>query len=125
MKLLTSLIVGAFFMFGAVSAHAQDFDRGLAAAQSGDFETALKEWQPLAKQGNADGQYNLGLMYLNGDGVVQDYAEAVKWYRLAAAQSNMSAQNNLGVSYEYGQGVLQNNILSHMLYNIASANVSK
>ena len=31
MKLLTSLMVGAFFMFGAVSAQAQDFDRGFSA----------------------------------------------------------------------------------------------
>ena len=60
MKLLTSLMVGAFFMFGAVSAQAQDFDRGLAAAQSGDFATALKEWRPLAEQGDALAQYNLG-----------------------------------------------------------------
>ena len=54
MKLLTSLIVGAFFMFSAVSTHAQDFDKGLAAAQSGDFATALKEWRPLAEQGVAE-----------------------------------------------------------------------
>jgi uncharacterized protein len=54
MKLLTSLIVGAFFMFSAVSTHAQDFDKGLAAAQSGDYATALKEWRPLAEQGVAE-----------------------------------------------------------------------
>ena len=122
MKLLTSLIFGAFFMFGAVSTHAQDYAKGLAAAQSGDFATALKEWQPLAEQGDAYAQTNLGLMYKNGDGVVQDYAEAVKWYRLAAEQGNANAQNNLGSMYEYGRGVLQDNILSHMWYNIASAN---
>ena len=96
MKLLTSLIVGAFFMFGAVSAQAQDFDRGLAAAQSGDFATALKEWRPLAEQGDALAQYNLGAMYEFGDGVVQDYAEAVRWYRLAAEQGHAKAQYNLG-----------------------------
>ena len=122
MKLLTSLMVGAFFMFGAVSAHAQDFDRGLAAAQSGDYATAMKEWLPLAEQGYAGAQYNLGLMYDNGYGVVQDYAEAVKWYRLAAEQGVAQAQYNLGLMYHNGYGVLQNNILSHMWYNIASAN---
>ena len=50
MKLLTSLIVGAFFMFGAVSTHAQDYAKGVAAAQSGDFATAVKEWLPLSKK---------------------------------------------------------------------------
>ena len=32
----------------------QDFQKGLAAAHSGDFATALREWTPLAKQGNAE-----------------------------------------------------------------------
>ena len=49
------------------------FQRGLTAAQSGDFVTALGEWEPLAKQGIADAQYNLGLMYRKGNGVSQDY----------------------------------------------------
>jgi uncharacterized protein len=71
MKLLTSLIFGAFFVFGAVSAQAQDFAKGLAAYETGDFATALKEWQPLAEQGDASAQFNLGVMYY---GVVQDYA---------------------------------------------------
>ena len=94
MKLLTSLMVGA------ASAQAQVFDRGLAAAQSGDFATALKEGQPLAEQGNATAQSNLGVMYYNGKGVIQDYAEAFKWYRLAAEQGYATAQSNLGVMYE-------------------------
>ena len=34
--------------------------------------------------GNAGAQLNLGLMYYNGQGVPQDYAESYKWYRLAA-----------------------------------------
>ena len=39
------------------------FDEGLAAAKRGDYATALREWRPLAKQGDADAQYNLGVMY--------------------------------------------------------------
>ena len=50
-----------------------DFEKGLAAAQSGDFATALREWTPLAEQGDPDAQYNLGVMYRNGNGVPQDY----------------------------------------------------
>ena len=33
-----------------------DFQKGLTAAQSGDFATALREWTPFAKQGDADAQ---------------------------------------------------------------------
>ena len=101
---------------------AQDFQKGLAAAQAGDFATALKEWKPLAEAGDVDAQYNLGIMYDNGYGVPQDYAEAVKWYRLAAEQGYAKAQYNLGTMYEYGNGVLQDNTMAHMWYNIASAN---
>lgn len=44
-------------------ASAQDFDKGLAAYRAKDYSSALKEWHPLAKQGNANAQYNLGLIY--------------------------------------------------------------
>ena len=37
------------------------------------------------------------VMYDNGEGVPQDYAEAVKWYRLAAEQGDARAQYNLGL----------------------------
>ena len=82
-----------------------DFDKGLAAAKSGDFATALREWEPLAEQGHADAQFNLGVMYNTGDGVPQDYKTAVKWYTLAAEQGHADAQINLGVMYDEGLGV--------------------
>ena len=52
-----------------------------------------------------DAQSILGVMYANGRGVPQDYAEAVKWYRLAADQGDAEAQHNLGVMYASGEGV--------------------
>ena len=45
-----------------------------------------------ADQGDADAQYNLGLMYANGEGVPEDDAEAVRWYRLAADQGTTRAR---------------------------------
>ncbi|MEZ9417619.1 tetratricopeptide repeat protein, partial [Vibrio sp. 10N.286.49.E1] len=54
-----------------------------------------------------DAQYNLGLSYERGVGVIQDYKEAVSWYRKAAEQGHALAQNNLGVMYEEGRGVSQ------------------
>jgi hypothetical protein len=72
------------------TANAADFQKGLAAAQSGDYATALKEWEPLAEQGDASVQYNLGVMYEGGLGIPQDYANAVKWYTLAAEQGPKS-----------------------------------
>ena len=63
-------------------ASAQDFDKGTAAYDEKDYATALQEWRPLAEQGWASAQFNLGVMYRNGQGVPQDYEEAVKWYQL-------------------------------------------
>ena len=62
---------------------------------------------PIAEQGYAPAQYNLGIMYDNGYGVPQDYAEAMKWYRLAAEQGHTDAQYNLGLMYDNGRGVPQ------------------
>ena len=87
-KHLTLLI--AFLMTFSSSVVAQDFQKGLAAAQAGDYATALKEWKPLAEAGNVVAQHNVGLMYDNGDGVPQDYRKAVQWYRLAAEQGYVS-----------------------------------
>ncbi len=83
------------------------FDEATAAYQRGDYATALREWRPLAEQGVADAQYNLGVMYGEGLGVPQDYAEAVGWWRKAAEQGNAKAQYNLGLMYRKGQGVPQ------------------
>ena len=77
-----------------VSASA-DFQKGLTAAQNGDFATALRQWTPLAKQGDAVAQFNLGLMYRNGNGVPQDYKTAAKWYKIAAEQEDADAQSSL------------------------------
>ncbi len=74
-----------------------------AAAQSTKIELARR----LADQGNAEFQFNLGVMYDNGKGVPQDYQEAVKWYRQAAQQGIAPAQHNLGVMYDNGKGVPQ------------------
>lgn len=99
---------------------AQDFDAGSAAAQTGDFATALREWQPLADQGDSEAQYNLGVMYNNGQGVPQDYAEAVKWYRLAAEQGLKEAQGGLAYLYTSGQGVPQDYAEAVKWYRLAA-----
>ena len=67
----------------------------------------MREWEPLAKQGNADAQSYLGFMYHSGNGVPQDYNEAMKWFRLAAGQRYAAAQYFLGLMYYHGQGVHQ------------------
>ena len=83
-------------LLGSVGVSASaDFQKGLTAYKSGDYATALREWTPLAEQGNADAQYFLGHMYRNGWGVSQDYKTALKWWKLAAKQGSANTQYNL------------------------------
>ncbi len=71
-------------------------------------EKRLMELQKQADSGDAEAQYNLGLMYSEGDGVPKNAAKAVEWYQKAAAQGNEKAQYNLGWMYYFGEGVPKN-----------------
>ena len=125
MKRLTATLclTVAVLLGSAGMSWSADFDKGLAAAQSGDYATALREWKPLAEQGYASAQLNLGVMYNNGRGVPQDYETAVKWYTLAAEQGTAVAQYNLGTMYALGNGVIQDNVYAHMWLNIAAVSL--
>ena len=96
------------------------FQKGLDAYEKGDYATALKEWTPLAEGGDAVAQYNLGLMYRNGQGVPQDDKTAVKWYTLSAEQGDAFAQVNLGIMYDLGQGVPQDDKTAVKWYTLAA-----
>ncbi|HWI68206.1 MAG TPA: tetratricopeptide repeat protein [Nitrospiraceae bacterium] len=82
-----------------------DFQAGMDATIRGDYATALREWRPLAEQGDALAQYNLGVLYRKGRGVPQDDVQARQWYAKAAAQGQAKAQFNLGTLYFNGEGV--------------------
>ena len=69
-----------------------NFQQGLDAARQGEHMQALKVWQPLAAEGHAPSQYNLGLMYLHGLGVPANAERAREWIRKAAAQGYAPAQ---------------------------------
>ena len=86
-----------------------------------DYAEAVKWYREAAEQGNAKGQFNLGMMYNKGQGVPQDYAEAAKWYRKAAEQGFAEAQNNLGMMYHAGQGVPQDYAEAARWYRKAAA----
>ena len=117
--LCLSILVGLFFTLLAPAW--ADYQVAGDAYNRGDYNTALKEWRPLAEQGDADAQFNLGVMYDMGLGVPQDYQEAVRWYRRAAEQGNAGAQNNLGFMYGNAQGVPKDYVLAHMWLNLVAA----
>ena len=99
-----------------------DFQAGMDAYNRGDFKTALREWQPLADQGDARAQFSFGLLYENGDGVPRDYAKARQWYEKAAAQGDAKAQLYLGLQSSFGQGVPMDLVEAYMWYSLAAGN---
>ena len=103
MKLFLTTLLLAITLSSTV--FGDDFSDGLAAYKKGDYKTAMRLWKPLAEQGDASAQSNLGFMYSNGEGVPEDDKQAVKWYRLAAEQGHALAQSNLGLMYDEGDGV--------------------
>jgi TonB family protein len=97
---------------------------GQTAYNMGDYKTALEIWRPMADEGNARAQNNLGVMYENGKGVPQNIAEAVRWYRLAAEQGYAGAQNNLGLIYAIGRGIQRDPIRAYMWFSLAASSLS-
>ena len=45
----------------------------MEAYEKGDYKAALREWTPLAEHGYKEAQFNLGVMYENGQGVAEDH----------------------------------------------------
>ena len=107
---------------GSGVASSADFNKGVEAYNSGDFKTALAEWTPIAEQGDADAQFNLGIKYDDGRGVPESDKTAVKWYTLAAEQGHAKSQYNLGIMYFEGAGVLTDNRRAYMWVNLSTYN---
>src|SRR5262245_59925618 len=88
----------AILNFAIVTA-GSDLEAGKRAYRQQDYATALKEFSPLAEQGNAEAQLGLGKMLLLGQGVLRDPEQAVKWLTASALQGNAEAQFFLGSYY--------------------------
>ena len=87
MKLTKKLLATALFGASVFSFHStawadtpeQQFQQSLEAKERGDYQTAFKLLLPLAEQGYASAQFNLGVMYASGQGVKQDDEHAKEW----------------------------------------------
>jgi TPR repeat protein len=85
---LAAIILGLSFAAPMAAGPLEDAD---AALKRRDYATALRFIRPLAEQGDASAQYNLGVLYDNGLGVPQDKVRAYMWFTLSAAQGRDGA----------------------------------
>jgi TPR repeat protein len=114
--------LGAVCAVAALSATAMaaSLEDGNTAYVRGDYPNALEIYRALTEENDQRAEFNLGVMYEKGQGVLQDFAEAASWYLKAADQGYVWAQNNLGVLYQYGRGVPQDLVQAHMWFNLAA-----
>ena len=101
--------------------HADEMSQALAAFQAGRYQQALKIWSPLAEKGDANAQYNLGLLYRNGQGVERNDRLALVWFTRAAAQGLLDAQYNTGLMYMEGRGVAISRVDAFKWWELAAS----
>ncbi len=115
------LVVPLLLAMGAISHVAAGSDAEKGAGKRPPAKATFKALKPLAEQGNAVAQHELGVMYRKGEGVRLDYASAATWFRKAAAQGLAEAQNNLGGMYANGLGVKKDDVQAYKWFSLAAA----
>lgn len=100
-----SLLAAALIFAPAPAVLADATTDAWSALEQGDFVAARELMTPLAENGAAWAQVNLGLIFAQGQGVEKDITEAMKWFRMAAEQGEPTAQHCLGMIFEEGRDV--------------------
>jgi len=98
-----------------------DFKAGLVAYGRKDYVTAYQEFKPLATEGNAQAQVELGALYFTGKGIPQNYDEAAKWFFQAAKQNSAIGQAWLAVLYMDGKGVAKDLVKAYAWMLLSAA----
>jgi uncharacterized protein len=103
------------------NARADSFSQGVRAYDRQNYLLAEQILMPLAERWDARAQTYIGVMYLRGQGVPQNFLVAAYWLHLAAGAGFPEAQYFLGLMYDKGQGVPQDFVLAHAWLNLAVA----
>ncbi len=98
-----------------------DWDRARTAHERGDYTAELVVVRPLAEKGFAFAQFNLGVLYDNGQGVPEDDRQAIIWYEKAAMQGLTQAQVNLGIMYQEGEGTARDYVKAYFWFAMAKS----
>jgi uncharacterized protein len=107
------------------SVHA-DFNDGVVAYLMGDYDKAFTTMQSLAEASDhAYAQYYIGMMYMQGQGVEQDYKNAGVWFRKASEKNIPQAQHKLGDLYFKGRGVPKDFEYAYIWYSVGASHAHK
>jgi hypothetical protein len=86
--------MGFFINLSAALASLGCAEADVMVSRDRDAETA-RRYLAAGVNGDADGKFNLALMYLMGKGVSQDYDQSLRWMLEAAVTSHPSASRAL------------------------------
>ena len=103
------------------AARADSFAAGSRAYAAQNYVLSAEIFARLAEQGDPRAQTYLGVMYLRGRGVPQNFDAAAFWLHLASETGLPEAQYFLGLMYDKGQGVAQDFVVAHAWLNLAVA----
>ena len=90
-------LISCVSLLWATPVPAQSVKAGIEAWQKADYARAVEIWRPLAENGDADAEFNLGQAYRLGRGVKIDLGSAQTWLERAASQDHLDAQTTLGL----------------------------
>ncbi len=103
-----------------LAAPAMSISEGEGYYVNGEYAKALAWFHKEAARGNVEAEHWLGLMYFDGDGVLQNYVTASSWLRKAAEKGHTSAESLLGEMYLEGKGVPQDWMKASVLFRNAA-----
>jgi hypothetical protein len=101
---LLILLVTLILPFSSVVL-ANDYQLGIYELNRGQFKAAMAQFEPLAEDGFTPAQYQLAMMYKNGQGVRKNTQKAFELLTLAAKQNDSDAQFDLSLMYSEGNVV--------------------
>ncbi len=109
--LVRVLIVSSLIVLVSISWIHPDF--AIADRETTNTHTQQREpfrhdpetWERLARDGDTEAQFVLGLLHSDGAGVPLNYEQAFYWYHEAAQKDHVDAQYNLAHLYLNGNGV--------------------
>lgn len=102
---LGKLFLLFMILFSVVqSVWALDIDDAIHAMREGNFAEAYCSLRPYADSGDAEAQYNIGWMYLNGYGLAINDSLALEWWQRASDQGYIDATFSMAMLYSLGEG---------------------
>jgi len=114
-----------YLAFTVNVATASDLDDAVEAMRTGNFAEAYCIMRPMAEGGDADAQYNIGWMYLNGYGLRVNDSLALDWWKKASRQGHTDANFSIGMLYSLGEGEVRKDSSKAIDYYLLAAQVGQ